>query len=77
MGKKRKKVWRAAPLCLFWTVWHERNIVTFDNAVFFEYRLQSSFICNLWGWSNVHSGVTDKSLLDFLTWLGIDDFLGR
>ena len=25
VGKKRKKVWRAAPICLFWTLWHERN----------------------------------------------------
>ena len=51
--------------------------MAFDNAVFFENKLKSSFICNLWGWSNVHSGGTDRysggtdrSLLDFLTWLG-------
>ncbi|RVW75063.1 hypothetical protein CK203_056012 [Vitis vinifera] len=25
VGKKRVKVWGAAPLCLFWTVWKERN----------------------------------------------------
>ena len=70
MGEKHKKVWRVAFLCLFWTVWRERNRVTFDNAVFFENRLKSSFICNLWGWSNVHSGGIDRSLLDFLTCLG-------
>ena len=29
VGKKHKKVWRVAPLCLFWTVWCERNRVVF------------------------------------------------
>ena len=70
MGKKRKKVWRAAPLCLFWTVWRERNRVAFDIEVFSALRLKGSFICNLWSWSNVYSGVRDRSLLDFLTWMG-------
>ncbi|RVX01837.1 hypothetical protein CK203_019553 [Vitis vinifera] len=32
VGKKRKKVWRAAPLCLFWTIWRERNIKSFENG---------------------------------------------
>ena len=46
VGKKRKKVWKAAPLCLVWTVWRERNRVAFDNEAFFAYRLKSYFICN-------------------------------
>ena len=24
VGRKRKKVWRAAPLCIFWTIWKEK-----------------------------------------------------
>ena len=31
VGKKRKRVWLAAPLCLFWMLWNERNRVTFEN----------------------------------------------
>ena len=73
MGKKRKKVWRVAPLCLFWIVWHERNRVAFDNEAFSTYRLKSSFICNFWSWSNVCRGDRDRSLLDFLTWMGVFD----
>ena len=55
VGKKRKKVWRAAPLCLFWTIWRERKRVAFDNEVFSAHRLKRSFICNFWSWSNVYS----------------------
>ena len=69
-GKKCKKVWRADPLCLFWTVCFERNRVTFDNEAFSTYRLKSSFICNVWSWSNIYSGDRDRSLLNFLTWMG-------
>ncbi|RVW50222.1 Threonine--tRNA ligase, mitochondrial 1 [Vitis vinifera] len=31
MGKKRRKVWKAAPSCIFWAVWKERNRIAFDN----------------------------------------------
>ena len=44
--------------------------MTFDNEAFFEYRLNNSFICNFWSWSNVSSGDKDRSLLEFLTWMG-------
>ena len=50
--------------------------MAFDNKAFSTYRLKSSFILNFWSWSNVYSGDRDKSLLDFLTWMGIDDFFG-
>ena len=77
VGKNKKKGRRAAPLYLFWTVWRERNRVAFDNAVFLEYRLKSFFICNFWACSNVYSGGidrysggTNRSLPDFLAWMG-------
>ena len=30
VGKKRKKIWQVVPLCLFLTIWKERNCRTFD-----------------------------------------------
>ena len=64
VGKKRKKVWKSAPLCLFWSVWGERNRVAFDNEAFSVYGLKSFFIRNFWSWSNVYSG----DIGDFLGW---------
>ena len=29
--KKRKKTWKATPLCLFWTNWKEKNRRAFEN----------------------------------------------
>ena len=43
VGKKRKKVWLAVPLCLFWIVWKERNSRAFENE-----GCKSFFLCNLW-----------------------------
>ena len=31
--KKGKKIWMAAPICLFWTIWRGRNRVVFDNVL--------------------------------------------
>ena len=70
VGKKRKRVWMAAPLCLFWTVWIERNRVAFDNEIPSASRMKSSFLLTLWSWAKMFSGDNLSSLVDFLTWLG-------
>ena len=31
VGKKRRKAWMVALLCLFWLVWKERNMIAFEN----------------------------------------------
>ena len=51
LGKKRRKVWNAAPLCIFWAVWKERNRIAFDNEELSIHRLKNSFVCNLWLWT--------------------------
>ena len=70
VGMKRKKGWRAALVCIFWTVWRERNLIMFDNKNFSAQRMKSSFLCNLWSWSNMYMVDSPKTLVDFLTWLG-------
>ena len=33
VGKKRKKIWKSISLCIFWTVWKERNRLAFEGGV--------------------------------------------
>ena len=70
VGKKRKKIWTAAPLCLFWTIWRARNRLTFENKVTSAQRIKIIFISNLWSWANLFGNNTTNSVLDFLIWLG-------
>ena len=69
VGKKRKRVWMAAPLCLFWTLWLERNRVAFENKIPSAFRMKSSFLFTLWSWAKLYSADNLSSLVDFLTWL--------
>ena len=70
MGKKNKKAWIAVPLSIVWTIWHERTYIAFENKDFLAQRMKTSFICNLWYWSNVYIVERSRSLVGFLTWLG-------
>ena len=42
--ERAKKLWRAAPLCLNWAIWKERNYIVFDNMHFSFTRLKSYFV---------------------------------
>ena len=67
MGKKRKKMWTAAPSCLFWALWRARNRLAFENEVTSAQRIKINFISNLWTWANLYSNANTNSVLDFLT----------
>ena len=70
VGKKRKKIWMAARLCLFWTLWRTRNRLVFENEVTFAQRIKANFVSNLWSWANLYRADNTNSVLDFFTWLG-------
>ena len=70
VGKKRKRVWMAAPLCILWTLWLERNWVVFENEVPSAHRMKSFFLFSLWSWAKLYSVDNLDSLVGFLSWMG-------
>ena len=42
-------------------------MIAYENEEISLHIMNSTFICNLWSWSNVHSVDKHSSLLDFLT----------
>ncbi|RVW97250.1 putative ribonuclease H protein [Vitis vinifera] len=69
VGKKRKGVWKASPLCLFWTVWKTRNKVAFEEKELSIQRLKASFVYFLW--SETKRSIKDgpSTLVDFVGWV--------
>ena len=76
MGEKRKKIWLADPVCLFWTLWCERNRLVFENEVSFAQRTKTTFLSNLWSRANLYSVDKTNSLVDFLSWMGVGRIVG-
>ena len=71
VGKKRKKIWKSIPLCIFWTVWKERNRLAFRGGFLAIQTLKNSFVCNLWSWAKLYRGEESSSLLGFLEWIAV------
>ena len=69
VGEKRKKAWKLALLCLFWTVWKEKNRIAFDNEEFSVHRLKNSFVCSFWSWTKLYIDVGPLPLINFFYWL--------
>ena len=68
--KKCRKTWMTIPLCLFWSVWKERNIIAFENEEFSIQRMNFFFVCNLWSWSKSCIDEELLPLINFFDWLG-------
>ncbi|RVW48131.1 putative ribonuclease H protein [Vitis vinifera] len=68
-GEERKGVWKASPLCLFWTVWKTRNKVAFEEKELSIQRLKASFVYFLW--SETKRSIKDgpSTLVDFVGWV--------
>ncbi|RVW55047.1 hypothetical protein CK203_067034 [Vitis vinifera] len=69
VGKKRKGVWKASPLCLFWTVWKTRNKVAFEEEELSIQRLKASFVYFLWLETKRSIKDGPSTLVDFVGWV--------
>ena len=69
VGKACKKVGQMVPLCIFWLIRKEMNLLAFGNEEFSFQRLKYSFVCNLWSWVRVSIVLSLFYLVSFLDWL--------
>ena len=53
LKKKEAKLWRAAPSCLLWVIWIERNKVVFEDMRFSFDRLKSFFLSSFCAWATM------------------------
>ena len=70
VGKKRKEVWRAGPLSIFWTVWKARNCLTFKDDMLSIQILKFSFILSLWAETKLFIVDCPLTIANFIDWLG-------
>ena len=69
VGKKRKKVWRVAPLYKFWTVWKARNRLAFNDDVLSIERLKYFFVFSLWSEAKLFIVDPPLTIVSFIDWL--------
>ncbi|RVX14364.1 hypothetical protein CK203_017180 [Vitis vinifera] len=67
LGKKRRAVWRLAPICLFWCIWGERNQRMFHEEETSDTCLRNLFFRSLLEWSQQF---LDLDYLSFLNFFG-------
>ena len=67
--RKCKKVWRAALLCIFWTLWKERNRREFENTEQLVHSLKSLFMIKLLHGLGCMLLKGTLSLFDFVDWV--------
>ena len=54
------------PLCIFWSVWKERNRLAFGNEELSLQRLKYYFVCNFWSRVRVSLVESPSSLVSVL-----------
>ena len=64
--KKKRAVWRLAPICLFWCIWKKRNQRTFKDEKLSDQRLKDLFIQTLFEQSRDSLELELLSILNFL-----------
>ena len=70
MGKKRKKMRRATPFHIFWTVWKARNRLTFKDDMLSIQRLKYSFILSFLSEAKLFIVGCPLTIANFIDWLG-------
>ncbi|RVW93052.1 LINE-1 retrotransposable element ORF2 protein [Vitis vinifera] len=62
VGRKRKEVWKAIPLFIFWTIWKERNRLAFKGGCWLS-EVKNDACIHYLGWAKVYIDMESKSLI--------------
>ena len=54
-----------AHLCLFWTLWLERNRAAFEDEALSTHKMKVTFLCTVWALANLYSVDNTDSLVIF------------
>jgi hypothetical protein len=54
------------PLCIFWSIWRERNARSFEGEERNLLEIKGTFLRTLVEWSNASGMMSFSSVLDFL-----------
>ena len=71
VSKRREKAWSAAPLCLMWTLWEERNKRVFNDNERSNQAIKHSFLYTFVNWARVYLEDHTLSMIDFIEWLNV------
>ena len=61
----------AASLCLFWTIWRQRNGVVFEDMVPSTQRMKNSLMFALWFWITTNSYASHECNRFFGHYVGV------
>ena len=75
LGKVYSKIWNMVPLCLLWTLWHERNSRTFENSECTDSQLQELFSNTLYDWAIAWGYSSCDSIISFLDSLHTSSYI--
>ena len=64
--RKKKKALKITLLCVFRTIWGERNRIPFNNCESLDQTIKSSFLNLFWEWVRSYIGDDSLSLLEFV-----------
>ena len=65
LGKNRKEVWKAGPLCILWMIWKVRNKIAFEDVMLSIQKLKPSFVHLLWAETKMRIKDGPTTLVDF------------
>ena len=60
-------VWKMVPICIFWSIWRERNNRSFEDLKSSLEEILVSLLYSLYSWTAAYLSVLSFSYADFLS----------